>query len=160
MCNISVSLFSFFFVCLFFVLSTWLPLLVELVEGRMSMASRGCGAMEQGRCVSLGGQLQPSWTCLFPRAFPAAHRIGFHCLLFFALWNSTPMKLVQKTPKLLVCLKCVWRQVSRKWSFHRVDVFQESFSPNCFIPQARSRSVTGVAVALPRCQLFYFSWGL
>lgn len=72
------------------------------------MASRGCGAMEQRRYVRLGGQLQPAWACLFPRAFPAAHRIGFHCLFFFfALWNSTPMKLVQKKKSCLyeMCLK-------------------------------------------------------
>lgn len=98
----------FFFACLFFVLSTWLPLLlVELSEGRTSMASRGCGAMEQRRYVSLGGQLQPAWTCLFPRAFPAAHRIGFHCLFFFCLVEFNTYEIGPKKKKSCLYEMCL-----------------------------------------------------
>lgn len=110
--------FLFFFFCL-----------VAIAAGRVGWGQDISGLQrmwtERRRCLSL------SWpSCMnpfSPQSIPPSTQIWFKLSFFFSLlWNLTPKQLVKKKKN---CLKCVWRQLSRKWSFWQGWCFSSEFLP-------------------------------
>jgi len=75
-------------------------------DGRVSVVSRGYGATERRRRVTVGGQLWPPWACLFPRACPLCTELILTVFLFpFVEFNTYAIGPKKIAGVLEMCLK-------------------------------------------------------